>query len=163
MTESRGREPSPGLLNVGDLLPGRLTAVAQVLASEIEAPIRAQYELPTKDWKVMQVLATGGALSPTEIHRVGGQNKAQISRALKCLLDRQLVAKQPHPEDHRTFVVSLTDSGLEMYAEIVEKMGRRQADILNKLPAGNTKQLRALIDSLEKAVKDYGSPDAGAL
>ena len=153
MTETgRGKRTSRAL-DAGDLLPGRLDSLSDALSKRIEAPVRAEYGLPPKDWKVMQVLAAEGALPPTEIHRVNGQNKAQISRALKCLLDRELVAKEPHPEDQRTFVVGLTDSGLAMYREIVRKMRRRQSDFLDALPAREGDRLRELVGSLEKAVE----------
>lgn len=154
MTQSRTRKPSPRTPDPRALLPDRLTAIADVLGNEIEGPVRAQYQLPPKDWRVMKVLAAHGAVPPNEIHRIGGQNKPQISRALKCLLDRELVARQPHPDDDRTFLVSLTAAGSEMYTDIVNKMRRRQADFLKKLPADQADQLRRLLDSLEQIAGD---------
>lgn len=154
MNQSRTSKPNPRLTDPRTLLPDRLTALADVLGNEIEGPVRAEYDLPPKDWRVMKVLAAHGAVPPTEIHRIGGQNKPQISRALKCLLDRELVARQPHPEDDRTFLVSLTAAGSEMYADIVKKMRRRQANFLKKLPADQADQLRRLLDSLEQFAGD---------
>lgn len=146
-------------LDAADLLPNRLTAIAGVLAREIEEPVRALYALPTKDWVVMQVLAVNGAIPPAEIHRVGGQNKPQISRALKCLVDRELVVRSPHPDDDRTFLVSLTEPGLAMYTDILKQMRRRQADLLKELPADEAGNLRSLLKNLEGA---FGGQDIPA-
>ena len=147
-------------LNAADLLPNRLTAIAGVLAREIEEPVRALYALPTKDWVVMQVLAVNGPLPPAEIHRVGGQNKPQISRALKCLVDRGLVVRSPHPDDDRTFLVSLTEPGLAMYTDILKQMRRRQADLLKELPADEAGNLRSLLKNLEGAFGGHDIPAA---
>jgi len=152
MTKSDPEAAPVGSVDAVELLPSRLVALAKALAREIDEPYRAQYGLPMKDWLVMRTLAVHGAMPPTEIHRVNGQNRAQITRALKCLLDRYLVAKEPHPEDSRTFLVSLTETGVAMYADIVDQMRRRQDEILATLSANDSERLKRLIDKLEAIV-----------
>ena len=152
MAKPTARKPDKGNPDAGDLLPARLTDIAGALAKAIEEPVRAEFGLPPKDWKVMQVLAVHGPLPPNEIHRVGGQNKSQISRALKCLFDRELVARCPHPEDDRTFVVSLTDAGQEMYSTALRKMRRRQTDFLKTLPDDEAEDLASVLVRLRAAL-----------
>jgi DNA-binding MarR family transcriptional regulator len=98
------------------------------------------------------VMAVHGELLPADIRRLGTQNKAQISRALKCLFDRGLVEKQPRPDDSRTFGVSLTEAGWAVYEAIVPRMRLRQEKILAALSAAEAKELRRLIDRLDAAL-----------
>ena len=128
--------------------------LAQALSREIEERHRKQHKLPMKDWTVMQALALHGELMPADIHRLGVQNKAQISRALKCLLDRGLVAKRPHPDDNRTFSVAMTDEGWAIYEAIVPLMRQRQNEIIENMSEGELDDLRRLLARLEEAMGD---------
>lgn len=148
MPKPSGETSKRSLVQLDDLLTTRVTEIARALSKEIEEPVREEFQLPLKDWTVMRVLAAHGPLPPNEIHRVGGQNKPQISRALKCLFDRELVAKRPHPEDDRTFLVYLTESGSDMYSSALKKMRKRQTKFLKTLPAGEDKQLQELLNRL---------------
>lgn len=146
--KGRGRE----ILDLGAFLPYRLSVLAQRLSRDIEERQRRQHKLAMKDWKVMQIMAVHGELLPADIRRMGTQNKAQISRALKCLLDRGLVAKLPRPDDSRTFGVSLTDAGWAVYEAMVPRMRARQEEILGGLSAAEAKELRRLLDRLEDSL-----------
>jgi DNA-binding MarR family transcriptional regulator len=147
-TQGRGRE----ILDLGAFLPYRLSVLAQRLSRDIEERQRRQHKLAMKDWKVMQIMAVHGELLPADIRRMGTQNKAQISRALKCLLDRGLVVKQPRPDDSRTFGVSLTEAGWAVYEAMVPRMRQRQEEILGGLSAAEAKELRRLLDRLDESL-----------
>jgi DNA-binding MarR family transcriptional regulator len=144
----RGRE----VLDLGGFLPYRLSMLAQRLSREIEERQRRLHKLAMKDWKVMQIMAVHGELLPADIRRMGTQNKAQISRALKCLLDRGLVAKHPHAGDSRTFGVSFTEAGWSMYEAMVPRMRARHDKILSGLSAAEARELRRLLDRLEESL-----------
>ncbi len=147
------------ILDLGAFLPYRLSVLAQRLSRDIEERQRRQHKLAMKDWKVMQIMAVHGELLPADIGRMGTQNKAQVSRALKCLLDRGLVAKRPLPDDSRTFGVSLTDAGWSVYEAMVPRMRARQEEILSGLAAADAKELRRLLDRLE-ALLETGAAGA---
>jgi DNA-binding MarR family transcriptional regulator len=146
----QGRERE--ILDLAAFLPYRLSVLAQRLSQEIEERHRRQHKLAMKDWKVMQIMAVHGELLPADIRRMGTQNKAQISRALKCLLDRGLVAKRARPDDSRTFGVALTEAGWEVYKAMVPRMRARQEEILGGLSAAEAKELRRLLDRLEESL-----------
>ena len=148
--KQHGRERE--ILDLGAFLPYRLSVLAQRLSQEIEERHRRAHKLAMKDWKVMQIMAVHGELLPADIRRMGTQNKAQISRALKCLLDRGLVEKRATPDDSRTFGVSLTDAGWEVYKAMVPRMRARQEEILGGLSAAEARELRRLLDRLEASL-----------
>jgi DNA-binding MarR family transcriptional regulator len=150
----RGRE----ILDLGGFLPYRLARLAQRLSREIEERQRRRYKLAMKDWKVMQIMALHGELLPADIRRMGTQNKAQISRALKCLLDRGLVAKRPLLGDSRTFGVSLTEAGWGVYEAMVPRMRARQDELLDGLTAAEAGELRRLLDRVEGLLDENAAP-----
>jgi DNA-binding MarR family transcriptional regulator len=153
MNRTKGRRGPRDILELETFLPYRLSVLAQCLSRDIEEHQRRRHKLAAKDWKVMQLLAVHGELLPADIHRMGTQNKAQISRALKCLLDRGLVAKRPRPGDSRTFGVSLTDAGWAIYEDIVPRMRSAQEKILSGLSAAEARELRRLIDRLDQSIE----------
>lgn len=152
MTNSMRQKPGRDILDLDEFLPHRFAVLAQSLSQEIEERHRKRHKLPMKDWKVMQALALHGEMMPSDIQRLGVQNKAQISRALKCLIDRGLVAKRPHPDDNRTFSVSMTEDGWAIYEAIVPQMRRRQKEIIENLPEDEVDELRRLLARLEVAL-----------
>ncbi len=158
MTNAKRKKPGRDILDLDEFLPHRFAALAQSLSREIEERHRKQHKLPMKDWKVMQALALHGELMPSDIHRLGVQNKAQISRALKCLLDRGLVAKRPHPDDNRTFSVSMTEEGWAIYGAIVPQMRQRQDEIIGNMPDAEVDELRRLLARLEDALGETKPP-----
>ena len=153
MNRAKGRRRPRDILELETFLPYRLSVLAQRLSRDIEERQRRQHKLAAKDWKVMQLLAVHGELHPADMHRMGTQNKAQISRALKCLLDRGLVAKRPRLGDSRTFDVSLTEAGWKIYEEIAPRMRSGQEKVLSGLSATEARELRRLIDRLDEALE----------
>lgn len=154
MPKTKKNRPPVPKQKMSDLLPVRITEFADVIAREIEEPVRNEFQLPQKDWRVLRVLANNGALPPAEISRIGGQNKAQTSRALKCLFDRELVFRQAHPEDDRTFLVSLTKEGETMVRVAVKKMRQRQTAFLRTLPAKQQTQLQSFLSNLDSILEE---------
>ena len=163
MTSAKGPRRGRAILELESFLPYRVAALAQRLSREIEEGQRRHHKLAVKDWKLMQVMARHGRLAPADIRRMGTQDKATISRAIKCLLDRGLVAKHPQAGDSRTFDVAFTEAGWAVYESIVPKVRRKQEEVLAALTAGESKQLKRLLDKLDTAlarprVKTRGTP-----
>lgn len=152
MTGGRKLRRARDILELDSFLPYRVAALAQRLSRDIEEGQRRAHKLAVKDWKVMQVMALYGQLHPGDIRRMGTQDKATISRAIKCLLDRGLVAKHPRPGDSRTFEVAFTEAGWAVYEAIVPKVRRRQDEVLSALSAAEAKELRRLMDKLDEAL-----------
>ena len=51
--------------------------------------------------------------TPLELSRESGMKKEAVSRSLKGLLEKELIRKEKHPRDERSYILSLTDSGKE--------------------------------------------------
>ncbi len=150
-TDPRRKRP---LLDLEAFLPYRVAVLAQRLSRHVEEAARRAHRLPVKDWTVMQIMAAHGPLLPADIGRIGTQDKATISRAIKCLLDRGLVSKQPKPGDGRTFAVALTAEGWAVYEAIVPQVRRRQQEALAALGAGEADELQRLVAKLDDALRD---------
>lgn len=62
------------------------------------------------------------------------RDKAQITRLTKDLLEQELIAKQAHPEDRRSQILTLTEKGSSVFRTMrqIEKLaGNRMAQGLN--------------------------------
>ncbi len=64
--------------------------------------------------------------TPLELSRQSGMKKEAVSRCLKQLFEKGYVAKDKHPEDERSYILSITDSGKtalrESYGPILQPL-----------------------------------------
>lgn len=158
MTSASRPRRARAILELESFLPYRVAGLARRLSRAIEDTQRSEHRLAVKDWKLMQVMARHGRLAPADIRRMGTQDKATISRAIKCLLDRGLVAKEPHEGDSRTFDVAFTEAGWAMYEAIVPRVKRRQAELLAALTPAEAKEFTRLLDKLDGALAPRRPP-----
>ena len=72
-----------------------------------------------------------------------------LTRVVNVLEDRGYLRRQPAPDDARAFLVTVTDSGMDVLEQIRAEGTRMLADILRTLPADQLAALEAALPSLE--------------
>ncbi len=55
--------------------------------------------------------------TPLGLSRQSGMKKEAVSRCLKLLFEKGFIAKDRHPQDERSYILSLTESGREALRE----------------------------------------------
>lgn len=92
----------------------------------------------------LSVLGTIRILGPSTPGAIAASERVQppsVTRTLSCLIDEGLVLRQPHPEDGRQVLVSVSDKG---EAVLAEERGRRD-EWLGRRLAGLTTPERATL------------------
>ncbi len=51
--------------------------------------------------------------TPLSLSRSSGMKKEAVSRCLKRLFEKEFIQKQKHPQDERSYILSLTEAGQE--------------------------------------------------
>lgn len=107
-----------------------LAAALVTQAARLVRTVRADMDLPA-GFRVLSMLDEHGPLGVTRLAVLDGTSQPTMSGTVAAVLERGWVDKQPHPDDARTAVVSLTDAGraelLRGRARIGDQVARRLA------------------------------------
>jgi DNA-binding MarR family transcriptional regulator len=90
----------------------------------------ADVELPQQVIQVLQVLQDGAARSMAELGRLARMDAAAVSRQVRVLEDRGLVARNPSPTHGRIVLVEPTPEGLVMARRLHDLRNRHLVDAL---------------------------------
>ena len=107
-----------------------IAAALVTQAARLVRTVRADMDLPA-GFRVLSMLDEHGPLGVTRLAVLDGTSQPTMSGTVAAVLERGWVDKQPHPDDARTAVVSLTDAGraelLRGRARIGDQVARRLA------------------------------------
>ena len=82
-------------------------------------------------------------------------DKAQISRSAKALIAKGYVQKQDNPLDKRSSLLSLTDSGRELYEQVIPVRQETQNLLLEKLTTEEREVTERAIQKLTTYLLDH--------
>lgn len=139
------RRRSPGtntlLPRIDDFVGNKILLLANLVGRSATLRYRRLIGLPQVSWRIVALL---GAQQPMTLHELvarAGLDKSQLSRGVSGLVRRQLVSRQPSPNDRRAIHLQLTERGIGAYAILLNGAYQRNEVLL----AGLSKQRRRLL------------------
>ncbi len=102
-------------------------------------------------WRVMSFVGSGDATTARGIANASGLFPAVISRAMKALEERGLLATERLQEDRRTLSLRLTDKGQEIYDRTRPLMLARQDALFDALSPEERGMIIGALEKLEMA------------
>lgn len=105
-------------------LPPFEQSIAAIMLSAKEsviAPMRPklrEYNITEPQWRVMRVINDRGATDATGLAEVGLLHAPSVTRILKELEARELVSREPDPNDRRRALVALSPQGREIVKSV---------------------------------------------
>ncbi len=143
MTDKQAGDESKALV-LEEFFPYRLSVLAQDVSESVAEIYTGKFKLKRAEWRVVAALGQHQPMSAKAITAHTCMEKMPVSRAITVLKDRGLVVQAVDDRDRRYSQLSLTESGMALYNEIVPwVLGREQA-LLDEFDS----QERALIESL---------------
>ncbi|MFF4222387.1 MarR family winged helix-turn-helix transcriptional regulator [Streptomyces sp. L500] len=122
----------PGLDTAPMAVIGRLNRCAALLQQATDAPL-VREGLTRAEFDILGTLRrTGRELTPGQIARETFASGAAVTKRLRVLEERGLVARRPDDRDRRVAHLSLTDSG----RELIDVLIPRQLEYEQALLAG---------------------------
>lgn len=97
----------------------QITIAANLMAFGSSARNFKQFGLNVGEWRIIAALPRVGPLTAHQIVEMVGQDKANVSRSIAGLSEKQLIVKRPNPRHKRSPIIWLTDAGVELYERIV--------------------------------------------
>ncbi len=103
---------------VDDLLNYRLSRLLESSGSMVTLLCEGRYGITRREWRLICILATRGAMSPSELSELAHLERARISRHLGDLVTKKLVARVGLQADRRRARVELNERGRKLYDEL---------------------------------------------
>ncbi|MCK0069759.1 MULTISPECIES: MarR family winged helix-turn-helix transcriptional regulator [Kordiimonas] len=138
-----------GALYLGEFLPYRLSVLSNRISQGIAAQYEERFQLSLPEWRVMAVVGEEPELSAGQVADRTAMDKVAVSRAVNKLIDAGRLERKFSPEDKRRSVLTLSDSGIEIYKQVVPIALNYEADIIEKLSDNEFNTLNSLLMKLE--------------
>jgi DNA-binding MarR family transcriptional regulator len=109
-----------------------------------------QTELTPTQLSVLGSILTIGPATPSAIAAHERVQPPSITRTLNCLVDEGLAIREPHPDDGRQVIMSVSDKGEAVLAEERARRDQWLAHRLGELTTAERKVLREATVLLER-------------
>lgn len=130
-------------------LPYRLSVASNKVSGLIARAYQSRFGLSIQEWRVIAVLGEGAPLTAQAICEATAMDKVSVSRAIRALDERDLVARTQRESDRRASDVALTREGRRIYDEIAPLALDYETALLEGLSDGERDTLTALLERLE--------------
>ena len=139
-----------------------LTFKLMALSNALQAQVTRHYIAPATEvgltqWRLMGLLQQHGETHAGALARISLMDKAQISRSLQPLIDRQWVLRRVDPLHARRHLLSLTAQGLLQFETVLQQARPFQAALLNALTRSERESLNQIMAKLMQAAQAIDS------
>lgn len=136
------------VLTLERFLPYRLSTLSNKVSRIIAQSYHDKFGLSVTDWRIMAVLGEYPGVSADEVSEKTQIEKSMLSRAVNKLLQRKLIKREFDSKDRRRSILTLTDTGLSVYDDIVPISYEYEQQLLQCLNTQEQALLSELIDRL---------------
>ena len=140
-------------LRLDGYLPYRLSVASNAVSRLIARAYEDRFGLSIPQWRLVCVLAEGGPSPQGAVVARTGMDKVTVSRAAQGLARRRLVERSDHQADGRSHLLSLTEEGARLHAEIAPLALAYEAALIAGLAPGEVALLKRLLARLQAAAQ----------
>jgi len=101
------------------------------------------------EWRVLRCIIHHPTTSQGEIASSERLNAMSVSRAVAALRRKGLIEVESDPEDRRRSMLSATDLGIELGADVVDRERSVYEHVFTELPPQDLAQLAELLDRID--------------
>lgn len=130
------------LLILEAFLPFRLSVLSNRISSAVARLYEDRFDLKLPEWRIMAILGRNPNLTASQIVDISRMDKVAISRAVKRLVEMGRLTVTSDPDDARRQRLNLSDTGWEIYDQIVPLA----LGVEEQLLADMTPEERAMLD-----------------
>ncbi len=146
--------PKDATLRLEAYLPYRLSVASNRVSRWVARSYEDKFGLSIWQWRVIAVLGGTGRLTAQDLAIATAMDKVTVSRAVRALIERGLVARHKHQSDGRSAFLDLTAAGRSVYDEVAPIAIRHEAELLGEFSGEEINRLTDLLVRLEKRAED---------
>jgi DNA-binding MarR family transcriptional regulator len=132
-------------ISLDDFIPYQLSTASNAVSDLIAGEYKSRFGLKIPEWRVMAVLGSRGALTQRQLVEATLMDKVTVNRAVKTLVDRVLLARKPNDADGRSHHLMRSDTGYDLYQQIMPATEAMEKKIMNVLSGDELKKLSAML------------------
>ena len=142
-------------LMLDKFLPYRLSFTTNLVSETVASAYGALFGLRIPEWRLIAVVAENPeGITQQAIGLKTRMDKVTVSRAAASLIDRHLLARQPHRADQRSHLLTLTPAGHELYRAIVPKALELEHRIFSRFSENEIAQFESMLRRIDEIVLD---------
>lgn len=138
-------------------LPMALLRAREVLMDRFR-PILLARGVTEQQWRVLRVLQESDQIDASQLADAANILAPSLSRIIRTLDAKGLIASSKDPQDGRRALISLTDPGDALIREIAPESAAIYADIEKRF---GRERIDTLLDEIEQLVAAVDNQDAG--
>jgi DNA-binding MarR family transcriptional regulator len=143
----RRREHAPHIAALIRLISVRIVRLSELILRIGTLAFKDRFGVKPTDLRILVMLGAYQPISVNEVSRRTHIDKAWISRSLRGLLRRKLIAKTSHPSDNRASLLSLTRQGEALLREIAPVAEDYQRQLLEGQRARDVERVLDLLSA----------------
>ena len=129
----------------------RLSMLSGKLNRQANRVLKKAGNLRVPEWRILALLNLHGEMNGSRIADLVNVDPGLVSRSLRALEARGLIATRRSDDDRRNALTSLTAAGRALHAKVLPAMQRRQQYLLSVLTADERAALLRITDKLQIA------------
>jgi DNA-binding MarR family transcriptional regulator len=133
---------------VEDLLNYKLSRLLASSGSMVTRLCEGRYGITRREWRLICILASQGAMSPSMLAQHAHLTRARISRHIADLTEKKLVSRQTVATDRRRWEVVLTASGRSIHDELFPQSVKFNNMVLRALSPAELRRFDAALAKL---------------
>lgn len=142
-------------LKLNAFLPYRMSIATNAVSDAVASAYRTLFGLRIPEWRLVAVLAEGGAMTQQALCGWTRMDKVTVSRAAIGLVERGLIARAANPSDQRSHLVTLTSTGWQLYEQVAPKALELEQQLFASFSEAEKAQLAAMLERIEAAATAF--------
>ncbi|QUS42498.1 homoprotocatechuate degradation operon regulator HpaR [Tardiphaga alba] len=133
-------------------LPMSLLRAREGVMRHFRPSLRAHF-LTEQQWRILRALAASGEIEVTELARVAFLLGPSLSRILRDLEERKLIARHLLKSDLRRNIVSITAKGVKLIETVAPSSEAIYGEMTKRFGARKLAELQAMLHELEACLQ----------
>lgn len=149
--------PEAETFDLRRFLPYQLNQVAELVSKAFQDSYQRDFNLTRTQWRILAHLASADGMTAKEIAARVHEDKVSISRGVVGLEVKALLRKALDPDDRRFEFLHLTESGREVFAEVVNRARAFEAELTRHIGEGVVDALQASLTEMQTRWEAFAS------
>lgn len=145
--------PTENLI-LDQFLPYRLSIASNLVSDVISSAYAELFALNVPEWRLIAVIAETDGLTQQEIGLRTRMDKVTVSRAAIALTTRGLLLRTPNPSDGRSHLLDLSNTGRQLYRQVVPKAIELERHIFSALSPEELEQFTRSLSQIARTAAD---------
>ncbi|PIE37203.1 MAG: MarR family transcriptional regulator [Gammaproteobacteria bacterium] len=141
-------------LSLEEFLPYRCNRLAERISQAMARDYTQRSGLNIAKWRIVATLGEHGPMLARDISRQTSMDKVRVSRAVKGLLEEDILVSKRLDNDQRAWALSLSEQGKAVYQELVPAVLDWEQRLLAGLDADEQAQFLNLLGKLEQRIDE---------